>query len=229
MAPEMPVGEPVDGVDARRPPRGSLEGRFVALEPLDPARHAEPLWRSAHDQSAEASRMWTYMPYGPFGDAAEMRSWMDEIASSTDPMFLTVLAGTEREPIGMASYLNIETAMRHIELGHIWYAPRAQRSEANTETAFLMMRSAFDELGYRRVEWKCDALNERSRAAALRLGFTFEGLFRRHMIVKGRNRDTAWFSVTNAEWPGVRSALERWLAMERGNRPPLASLRGPKP
>jgi RimJ/RimL family protein N-acetyltransferase len=229
MAPEMPVGEPVDGVDARPPPRTRLEGRFVALEPLDPSRHAEPLWRAAHDKTPEASRMWTYMPYGPFGDVAEMRSWMDEIASSTDPMFLTVLAGTEREPIGMASYLNIDTAMRHIELGHIWYAPRAQRSEANTETALLMMRAAFDEIGYRRVEWKCDVLNERSRAAALRLGFTFEGVFRRHMIVKGRNRDTAWFSVTDAEWPGVRSALERWLAMEPGNRPPLASLRAAEP
>jgi RimJ/RimL family protein N-acetyltransferase len=229
MAPEMLVGEPVDGVDARRPPRASLEGRFVTIEPLDPSRHAEPLWRAAHDQSPEASRMWTYMPYGPFGDVAQMRSWMDEIASSTDPMFLTVLAEPGREPIGMASYLNIDTAMRHIELGHIWYAPRAQRSEANTETAFLMMRAAFDELGNRRVEWKCDALNERSRAAALRLGFTFEGVFRRHMMVKGRNRDTAWFSVTDVEWPSVRSALERWLAMEQGNRPPLASLRGPEP
>jgi RimJ/RimL family protein N-acetyltransferase len=229
MAPELPVGEPVDGVDARRPPRSSLEGLFVALEPLEPARHAEPLWRAAHDETPEASRMWTYMPYGPFGDVAEMRSWMDGIVSSTDPMFLTVLAGPEREPIGMASYLNVDTAMRHIELGHIWYAPRAQRSEANTETAFLMMRAAFDELGYRRVEWKCDALNARSRAAALRLGFTFEGVFRRHMIVKGRNRDTAWFSVTDAEWAGARSALERWLATEPGTRPSLASLRGPGP
>ena len=147
------------------------------------------------------------------------------IAASTDPMFFTVLAGTERVPVGMASYLNVDTAMRHIELGHIWYAPRAQRSEANTETAYLMMREAFDELGYRRVEWKCDALNARSRAAALRLGFTFEGVFRRHMIVKGRNRDTAWFSVTDAEWPRVRSALERWLASEPGARSSLASLR----
>ena len=224
MAPDMPIGEPVDGVDARRPPRTSLEGRFVTLEPLDPDRHAEALWRAAHDRSAEASRMWTYMPYGPFGDVAEMRSWMEGIASSLDPMFFTVLAGAERDPVGMASYLNIDTAMRHIELGHIWYAPSVQRSEANTETAFLMMRAAFDDLGYRRVEWKCDALNAPSRAAALRLGFTFEGVFRRHMIVKGRNRDTAWFSVTDAEWPGVRSALARWLAIEPGARPPLASL-----
>lgn len=226
MSPEMPVGEPVDGVDARLPSRRHVEGRFVALEPVDPSRHAEPLWRAAHDHTPEATRMWTYMPYGPFASVTEMRSWMEGVAAPTDPMFFTVLAGTERVPVGMASYLNVDTAMRHIELGHIWYAPRTQRSEANTETAYLMMREAFDELGYRRVEWKCDALNDRSRAAALRLGFTFEGVFRRHMIVKGRNRDTAWFSVTDAEWSRVRSALERWLASEPGARPPLASLRG---
>jgi RimJ/RimL family protein N-acetyltransferase len=224
MAPELPVGEPVDGIDARPPSSEPLEGRFVALEPLQP-RHAERLWRAAHDGTPEARRMWTYMPYGPFESVPEMRSWMEGLARSTDPMFFTVLASQERMPIGMASYLNVDTAMRHIELGHIWFAPRAQRSEANTETAYLMMREAFERLGYRRVEWKCDALNARSRDAAVRLGFTFEGVFRRHMIVKGRNRDTAWFSVTDAEWPGVRSALERWLASEPAARPSLASLR----
>jgi RimJ/RimL family protein N-acetyltransferase len=225
MAPELPVGEPVDGIDAQPPSRGPLEGRFVALEPLEPPRHAEPLWRAAHDGTPEAKRLWTYMPYGPFASVPEIRSWLEGVAGSTDPMFFTVLAGEERVPIGMASYLNVDTSMRHIELGHIWFAPRAQRSEANTETAYLMMREAFERLGYRRVEWKCDALNARSRAAAVRLGFTFEGVFRRHMIVKSRNRDTAWFSVIEAEWPGVRSALERWLASEPGARPSLASLR----
>lgn len=225
MPHEMPVGEPVDGVDARSPSRRELQGRFVTLEPLEPSRHAEPLWRAAHDRTLEATRMWTYMPYGPFASVAEMGSWMEVLAASTDPMFFAVVAGAEPAPVGMASYLNADTVMRHIELGHIWYSPRAQRSEANTETAFLMLREAFDELGYRRVEWKCDALNARSRAAALRLGFTFEGVFRQHMIVKGRNRDTAWFSVTDAEWPSVRSGIERWLASEPGARPPLASLR----
>jgi RimJ/RimL family protein N-acetyltransferase len=227
MGSELPVGEPVDGIDARPPSSEPLEGRFVALEPLEP-RHAERLWRAAHDGTPEAKRMWTYMPYGPFASVPEMRSWMEGVAGSTDPMFFTVLAGEERMPIGMASFLNVDTAMRHIELGHIWFAPRAQRSEANTETAYLMMREAFERLGYRRVEWKCDALNARSRDAALRLGFTFEGVFRRHMIVKGRNRDTAWFSVTDAEWLGVRSALERWLASEPAARPSLASLREAK-
>jgi RimJ/RimL family protein N-acetyltransferase len=225
MPHEMPVGEPVDGVDARSPSRRELHGRFVTLEPLEPSRHAEPLWQAAHDGTLEAKRVWTYMPYGPFASAAEMGSWMEGIAPSTDPLFLAVVAGAERAPVGMASYLNEDTAMRRIELGHIWYGPGAQRSEANTETAFLMMREAFDELGYRRVEWKCDALNARSRAAALRLGFTFEGVFRKHMIVKGRNRDTAWFSVTDAEWPSLHSAIERWLASEPGARPSLASLR----
>jgi RimJ/RimL family protein N-acetyltransferase len=227
MGSELPVGEPVDGVDARPPSREPLEGRFVALGPLEP-RHAERLWRAAHDGTPEAKRMWTYMPYGPFASVPEMRSWMEGVAGSTDPMFFTVLEGEERMPIGMSSFLNVDTAMRHIELGHIWFAPRAQRSEANTETAYLMMREAFERLGYRRVEWKCDVLNARSRDAALRLGFTFEGVFRRHMIVKGRNRDTAWFSVTDAEWLGVRSALERWLASEPAARPSLASLREAK-
>jgi RimJ/RimL family protein N-acetyltransferase len=128
-------------------------------------------------------------------------------------------------PVGMAAFLNIVPEHRRLEIGHIWYAPSAQRTEANTETAYLMMREAFDELGYRRVEWKCDALNARSRAAALRLGFTFEGVFRAHMIVRGRNRDSAWFSLLDTEWPAVRDALERWLGTDPERRPPLASLR----
>ena len=120
------------------------------------------------------------------------------------------------DPVGVVSYLNIVAPDRRIELGHIWYVPAAQRGRANTETAYLLMRQAFDELGYRRVEWKCDALNARSRAAAERLGFTFEGVFRQHMIVKGRNRDTAWFSMTDTEWPARRAAIERgWRPMTR--------------
>jgi RimJ/RimL family protein N-acetyltransferase len=129
-------------------------------------------------------------------------------------------------PVGMAAFMNIVPEHRRLEIGHIWYAPSAQRTEANTEAAYLMMREAFDELGYRRVEWKCDALNERSRAAALRLGFAFEGVFRKHMIVRGRSRDSAWFSLLDAQWPAARAALERWLDADPERRPPLASLRG---
>jgi len=218
-----PVGEPVEGGPARRPERRRLEGRYVALEPVLPAAHAEALWRAGHDGNVEAPATWTYMPYGPFRDAREMGAWLEEIASSEDPLFLVVVG--QDGPVGMASFLNADVEMRRIELGHIWYGPRAQRTEANTEVAYLMLRESFERLGNRRVEWKCDALNERSRAAALRLGFTFEGVFRHHMVVKGRNRDTAWFSMLEEEWPAAREAFERWLAATPDERPPLASLR----
>ena len=221
---ELPVGDPVEDRSARSPGREPLEGRYVSLVSLDAAAHAEPLWRASHDGSEEAARMWTYLGYGPFADAEQMRAWLASIEPSEDPTFLTVVTNAG-DPVGVVSFLNVDAAMRKIELGHIWYAPSAQRTEANTEVAYLMMREAFDAWGYRRVEWKCDALNARSRAAALRLGFTFEGVFRNHMVVKGRNRDTAWFSVIDQEWPAVRAALERWLAAPAHERPPLASLR----
>jgi RimJ/RimL family protein N-acetyltransferase len=162
--------------------------------------------------------------YEPFTDRAAMREWLDGCAASTDPLFTTI-ESRDAGPVGMAAFMNIVPEHRRLEIGHIWYAPFAQRTEANTEAAYLMMREAFDELGNRRVEWKCDALNARSRAAALRLGFTFEGVFRAHMIVRGRNRDSAWFSLLDTEWPAVRDALERWLGTDPERRPPLASLR----
>ena len=223
-----PVGEPVDDRPARAPERRVLDGRYVALRPVDPAADAEPLWAASHDGSDAASLVWTYLSYGPFEQDGGMREWLRECAPSDDPLFLTVLSH-EDGPVGMAAFMNIVPEHRRLEIGHIWYAPSAQRTEANTEAAYLMMREAFDELGYRRVEWKCDALNERSRAAALRLGFTFEGVFRRHMIVRRRNRDSAWFSLLDVEWPPAREALERWLDAEPARRPPLASLRGEEP
>jgi RimJ/RimL family protein N-acetyltransferase len=201
MANGLRIGKPVEGETAGRPSRRVREGRYVRLEPADPS-HADALWRAASDGSDEALRMWTYMPYGPFADTEEMRAWIASVAASEDPLFLAVVG--ERGPIGMVSFLNLDVTMRRIELGHIWYAPAAQRSEANTEATYLMLAEAFDELGYRRVEWKCDALNERSRTAAVRLGFAFEGVFRQHMIVKGRNRDTAWYSMLDVEWPRAR-------------------------
>jgi RimJ/RimL family protein N-acetyltransferase len=224
MASEHPVGDPVTGPDARRPERRALAGSFVTLRPVDPDADAGPLWRAAHDGSEEASRLWTYMPYGPFADAEEMGRWLEECSPAEDPLFLTVSARASG-PVGVVSFLNCDTTHRRLELGHIWFVPTAQRTEANTESAYLMLREAFDRLGYRRVEWKCDALNERSRAAALRLGFTFEGVFRNHMIVKGRNRDSAWFSMTDEEWPAARAAFQRWLSAEPPDRPSLGSLR----
>jgi RimJ/RimL family protein N-acetyltransferase len=196
----------------------------VSLRPVDPGADAEPLWDAAHDGSDAASLVWTYLSYGPFEHDGGMREWLRECERSDDPLFLTVVSHGEG-PLGMAAFMNVDVAHRRLELGHIWYAPRAQRTEANTEATYLMLREAFEQLGHRRVEWKCDALNEASRAAALRLGFTFEGVFRRHMIVKGRNRDSAWFSMTDDEWPGARAAFEAWLSADAPDRPSLASLR----
>jgi RimJ/RimL family protein N-acetyltransferase len=218
----LPVGPPVDGDPARAPERGVIRGRYVRLEPVDPPAHAEALW-SAAVAGEGADEVWTYMPYGPFDRAVDLRSWLESVAPSADPLFLVV--STSDGPVGMAAYLNVDAAMRRLEIGHIWYAPSAQRTEANTETTFLMLREAFERLGHRRVEWKCDALNERSRAAAIRLGFTFEGVFRQHMVVKGRNRDTAWFSMLDRDWPQARAAFERWLGADASGRPPLVSLR----
>jgi len=220
---ELPVGAQVSGGEAGRPGRSVRAGRHVTLTPIDPEAHVDALFRASHDGSSEGERVWTYLPYGPFADVEEMGAWAESIRASDDPLFLTVLAGDR--PVGVVSFMSIEPEMRRLEIGHIWYAPSAQRTEANTEAVYLMLREAFDELGHRRVEWKCDALNARSRAAAERLGFTFEGIFRQHKIVKGRNRDTAWYSMIDREWPRAREAFEAWLPAPPEARPPLASLR----
>jgi RimJ/RimL family protein N-acetyltransferase len=213
---DRPVGEPVPAVEVDRPARTAMHGSFVSLEPIDPDRHAAGLFSAGHGSPA-ADGLWTYMPYGPFGDLEAMRAWLATLPGTDDPLFFAVVR--DGSPVGMTSYLNVDTAMRRLELGHIWLGPDAQRTEANTESAFLMLGWAFDA-GYRRAEWKCDALNTRSRAAAERLGFTFEGVFRRHMIVKGRNRDTAWFSIVDDEWPAVRERLRARLGDHRPNDRP---------
>lgn len=214
MTGSLPVGEPVAGPAARAPEHRVLSGRFVTLVPVE-LDHVTPLFTATHgDWDAEA--VWTYMPYGPFVDIESMRAWLRSIARSTDPLFLTVIDRASGDPVGVVSFLNIDLAMRRLELGHIWYVPSAQHTRANTEAAALMLAEAFERLGHRRVEWKCDALNARSRAAAERLGFTFEGVFRQHMVVKGRNRDTAWFSLLDVEWPTIRANTARWLDAEPG-------------
>jgi RimJ/RimL family protein N-acetyltransferase len=205
----LPVGDPVPGEPARGPDRSPMLGRYVSLVPVDAGAHAAALFRATEGPDGET--VWTYMPYGPFADEDEMAAWLATIAPSTDPMFFAVVERATDQPVGVVSYLNIVPLDRRIELGHIWYAPEAQRGRANTEVAFLLLGRAFDDLGYRRAEWKCDAMNARSRAAAHRLGFTFEGIFRHHMVVKGRNRDTAWFSMLDEEWPARKAAMRRWL------------------
>jgi RimJ/RimL family protein N-acetyltransferase len=218
---KLPVGEAVaDTSPAGRPREIDYHGQRVALSPLRaelvPARVAtlvEELYSGSHGDPATES-LWTYMAYGPFADRAAMRAWLDGCAASSDPLFLVVRDKLSQKAVGMVTFMAIRPEMRCLELGHIWYVPQAQGTGINTEAVFLMLREAFDQ-GYRRVEWKCDGLNERSRRAALRLGFTFEGVFRQHMIVKGRNRDTAWFAMLDHEWPSVRTRLEDSIA-ERG-------------
>jgi RimJ/RimL family protein N-acetyltransferase len=192
--------------------RTALDGALVRLEVLDPERHAESLFTSSHGEGAE--KLWRHLPYGPFGGQDEFTAWLQQRAASADPLFYAVVDLESMSALGIASFLRIEPAHGVIEIGHIWFAPALQRTRQATEAIYLLAKHAFDDLGYRRLEWKCDSLNEPSRRAADRFGFTYEGVFRQHMIVKGRNRDTAWFSMTDGEWPLRRAAFETWLAPE---------------
>lgn len=206
---KMRIGRPLPGWRPRPlPPTTSMSGRFCRLEPLQVGAHAADLF--AAFQEDRGGLGWTYLPYGPFARLPALRKWLAEECGRSDPLFFAVVGGSGRA-VGMASFMRIQPAIGVIELGHIHFAPRLQRTPAATEAVFLMMRRAFDELGYRRCEWKCDSLNAASRAAAVRLGFTFEGLFRQATIYKGRNRDTAWYSVIDREWPCLRAAFRRWL------------------
>ena len=205
----LPIGPRVEVVPALSPQRVEIVGAHVRLAPLDPAAHAEALFRevggAGHDQ------LWLYMPDGPFADLPSFRAALEGKAASSDPLFFAII-GQDGACVGHAALMRIDLANRVIEVGNIMFSPALQRSVAATETLFLLMRYVFETLGDRRFEWKCNALNAPSRAAAARLGFTFEGIFRQHMIVKGRNRDTAWFSITDEEWPVRKRAFEEWLA-----------------
>jgi RimJ/RimL family protein N-acetyltransferase len=203
----------LDWTPARFPPRETITGATVRLEPVDPERHARPLFRASHAEGV-AEPLFRYLPYGPFAGFDDFNSWLGERAASKDPYFVSVVDGMTGLPQGMASFMRIAPDHGVIEIGHIWFAPAIQRTRQATEAIYLMARHSFDDLGYRRLEWKCDALNEPSRRAAERFGFTFEGVFRQHLVVKGRNRDTAWFSILDGEWPVIRSAFEAWLAPE---------------
>jgi RimJ/RimL family protein N-acetyltransferase len=204
----LPVGDEVAAADGSGLPRPEIVGQDVALRRPDPPRDAAALYPATHG-SPVAEAVWTYLGYGPWPDLAAMESWIASRLDSADPFWWTVT--WQGSPIGMAALMSRDIASRRGEIGHIWYAPAAQRTTANTEAAYLMLAEGFDHLACRRMEWKCDALNQRSREAALRLGFVFEGVFRNHMIVKGRNRDTAWYSITDSEWPQVKERLETWL------------------
>jgi RimJ/RimL family protein N-acetyltransferase len=186
-----------------------MQGRFCRVEPINPARHAAELHAANLIDLTRAN--WTYLGYGPFETLDEYCEWMTRSCLGDDPLFHAVIDIDSGRAIGVASYLRIEESVGVIEVGHINFAPPLQRTPASTEAMYLMMRRAFDELGYRRYEWKCDALNAPSRAAAERLGFTFEGIFRQATIYKKRNRDTAWYSILDKEWPVQKAAFESWL------------------
>lgn len=204
-----PVGPLVDGWAPRpRPSRTVLDGRTVRLEPLS-AAHVPDLFAA---YSTDASgRMWTYLSVGPFAVEADFAAWIDSIVSSEDPLFFAAVDKASGKAVGIVSYLRIDPANGCLEVGWVTWSPLMQRSATSTEAQYLLMKYAFDGLGYRRYEWKCNALNAPSMKAAERLGFSYEGTFRQAVIVKGRNRDTAWFSVIDAEWPALKTAFEAWL------------------
>jgi RimJ/RimL family protein N-acetyltransferase len=204
------IGIAVDPSPAQRPRRVVLPGRVVTLRLFDAPSQAEALYEATHGPARED--LWRYMGDGPFASRDAYQAAFEKKERSVDPFFLAIIDNATRLPVGQASYLRIEPDHRSIEVGNIIFAPALQRSPGATEAMYLMARHVFQDLGYRRYEWKCNALNQPSRRAALRLGFTFEGVFRQHMIVKGRNRDTAWFSMLDSEWPLRQANFERWLA-----------------
>ncbi|MBI1384518.1 MAG: GNAT family N-acetyltransferase [Rhizobiales bacterium] len=206
----LPVGEPIEGWTPRpRPPRTAIEGRYCRIEPLDPVRHTGELHRA--NMADREGVIWTYLPYGPFASERDYGAWVEKVAGADDPLFHAIIDLTTGLPGGVASLMRITPEAGTIEVGHICYSPSLQGTRAASEAMFLLMRRAFQELGYRRYEWKCDALNRPSRVAAERLGFSFEGIFRQSTVVKGRNRDTAWYAMIDKEWPRIEEAFESYL------------------
>lgn len=186
-----------------------MEGRFVRLEPLDPERHLRDLFEATAADTD--GRIWTYLFVGPYDSESEMREWLEPAARSEDPLYYALVDRSTGKAVGVASYLRIQPEHGVIEIGNILYSPVMQRTPAATEAMYLFMSRVFDELGYRRYEWKCDSLNAASRKAAERLGFQYDGLFRQAIVYKGRNRDTAWYSILDKDWPRLEQAFEQWL------------------
>jgi len=226
----QPVGAPLPDWKPRpRPPRTSMEGRFCRVQSLDPERHGADLY--AANSLDKAGRNFTYLSGGPFATREAYFEWLNGFCRGNDPLFHAIVDLASGKPVGVASFMRIDPGNGVIEVGHINYSPLLQRKPAATEAMYLMMKRAF-ELGYRRYEWKCDALNAPSRAAAQRLGFSYEGLFRQAIVYKGRTRDTAWYSIIDGEWPALRAAFERWLdpanfEAQGNQRVSLSSFTGP--
>ena len=217
MRDELPLGAEVDWTPAKSPSRAPLRGSHVLLRPVDAVSDAETLHAVSHPPEGDPA-IWAYLPYGPYEDPDQMRRLLDWAERSDDPLFFTLVGLADERPAGLASYLRITPEFGVIEIGHIWFGTPLQRTTAATEAIYLLSRHAFDDLGYRRLEWKCNALNVASRRAAERFGFRFEGVFRNHMVLKGRNRDTAWYAITDEEWPAIRLGYEAWLAPQNFGR-----------
>jgi RimJ/RimL family protein N-acetyltransferase len=207
---DQPIGAPVPGWSgAEAPAREPMTGRYCRLEPVDVARHVEDLY-DAYSSAADA-RDWTYLAVGPFESLDAYRAHLTRMAASPDPLHYAVIDLASGKAVGTLSLMRIDRANGVIEVGHVTYSPRLKRTRIATDAMFLLMTHVFDQWGYRRFEWKCDSLNAPSRAAALRYGFTFEGIFRQAIVYHERNRDTAWFSVIDSEWPALRTSYARWL------------------
>lgn len=212
MSPEQPLGDPVEFSGTVPPSRIAHRGTYATVRPLEPDEDAPELYAISHTPTGDPS-IWTYLYDGPYPSFEQFRENLGRQAASDDPLFFTITpAGAQRDPLGIVTYMSIVPEHGTIELGNIWFGPQLKRTPAATEAIFLLARHAFDDLGYRRLEWKCNALNAPSRAAASRFGFSFEGIFHHHRVVKGRNRDTAWYAITDARWPALRTAFETWLA-----------------
>jgi RimJ/RimL family protein N-acetyltransferase len=209
----LPLGERLDWTPAKPPARAPLRGSYVLLRPVNAAIDAQPLYAVSHLPDGDPA-IWTYLPDGPYESVDHLRQVLAWAETSKDPLYFTLVRLSDERPLGLASYLRITPEFGVIEIGHIWFGVPLQRTTAATEAIYLLARYAFDDLGYRRLEWKCNALNAASRRAAERFGFTFEGVFRKHQIVKGRNRDTAWYAITNDDWPAISASFQSWLAPE---------------
>ena len=211
---ERPVGVIVDPLPIGNvPDLRPLHGRWMRLVPVSAVKHAADLWASFDGKDPEG-HIWTYLGYGPFPSLEAFTEWLESREAARDPWFYAFVRRDSNRAVGMGAFMRNDPANGAIEIGHIWMSPELQKTREATEVIYLMLRHCFEDIGVRRLEWKCDSLNAPSRKAALRFGFTFEGIFRQHFIVKGRNRDTSWFAMIDSEWPQARAAFETWLRDE---------------
>jgi RimJ/RimL family protein N-acetyltransferase len=228
MTSDLPLGPPLDWKPVKAPARLELRGTHVLVRPIDAERDAQPLYSASHEPDGDAA-IWTYLPDGPYDSAEHLREMLAFAQASSDPLYFAIVRPSDERALGMATYLRITPQFGTIELGHIWFGRALQRTTAASEAIYLLARHVFDDLGYRRLEWKCNSLNAASRRAAERFGFAYEGVFRKHQVIKGRSRDTAWFAITDEQWPQIRRGFERWLAPDNHDRDgrqlrPLAQL-----